>query len=165
MIIHQLSSPNALEQNSLSERDGSTTMDIARCRLNGATLSKPLWGKMAATAVFLLTPPNTTIDGDASRSFDESGIISQFFPHFGRGRHERNPLGNIFDQPLGEMSWIRGKLANHVGDHIAIPLESAAMVTSLGTESSNTSPAHSLNDPSYQRREREVQVRRRRSSS
>ena len=64
-IIQQFSSPNTPEQNGLSERDGRTIMDIARCLLNGAALPKFLWGEMTATAVFLLNRlPNKTIGGD-----------------------------------------------------------------------------------------------------
>ena len=50
------------------------------------------------------------------------------------------PIGNIFDQPLGGMSWIRGKLADHVGDRVVLSPEEGALVTSLGTESSYPRP-------------------------
>ena len=32
------------------------------------------------------------------------------------------PTGDIFDQPPGGMSWIRGKLADHVGDQSCSPI-------------------------------------------
>ena len=37
------------------------------------------------------------------------------------------PTGDIFDQPPNGMSWIRGKLAGHVGDHVVIYPERAVM--------------------------------------
>ncbi|CAM9560263.1 unnamed protein product, partial [Ascophyllum nodosum] len=61
-IIQQFSSPNTPKHNGLSERDGRTIMDVARCMLNGAVLPKSLRGKMAATVMFLLNrPPSKTI--------------------------------------------------------------------------------------------------------
>ena len=59
-------------------------------------------------------------------------------PRFGRGRHEKNPTWDIFDQTPGEMSLIRGKLANHVvGDHVVPSLEGADLMRPPGMESSN----------------------------
>ena len=46
------------------------------------------------------------------------------------------PPGDLFDQPPGGMSWIRGKLADHVGDHVVLSPEGVVLVTSPGTESS-----------------------------
>ena len=45
VIMKQFSLPNTPEYNDLSERDGRTIMDVARCMLNGATLQKYLEGK------------------------------------------------------------------------------------------------------------------------
>ena len=56
------------------------------------------------------------------------------------------PTGDIFDEPPGEMSLIRGKLADHVGDHVVVSPEGAVLVSSTGTESSYPRPPHSLND-------------------
>ena len=56
------------------------------------------------------------------------------------------PTGDIFDETPGEMSWIRGKPADHVGDHVVLSPEGAVLVTSTGTESSYPRPPHSLND-------------------
>ena len=67
-------------------------------------------------------------------------------PRFGRGRHEINPTGDIFDQSLGGMISIRGKLADHVGDHVVLFPEGAVLVTSPGKESSYPRPPQSLND-------------------
>ena len=46
------------------------------------------------------------------------------------------PPGDLFDQPPGEMSSIRGKLADRVGDHAVRSPEEVVLVTSPGTESS-----------------------------
>ena len=51
-----------------------------------------------------------------------------------------DPPGDIFDQPSGEMSSIRGKLADHVGDYVVLSTEGAVLVTSQGKESSYPHP-------------------------
>ena len=56
------------------------------------------------------------------------------------------PTGDIFDQPPGGMSWIRGKLADHVGDHVVLSPEEGVLVTSPGTESSYPRLTQSLNN-------------------
>ena len=56
------------------------------------------------------------------------------------------PTGDIFDQTPGGMISIRGKLADHVGDHVVISPEGAVLVTSPGTESSYPRPPQSLNN-------------------
>ena len=33
------------------------------------------------------------------------------------------PPGDLFDQPPGEMGSIRGKLADHIGDHVVLSPE------------------------------------------
>ena len=71
----------------------------------------------------------------------------QICPRFKRGRHENIAFtGDKSDQPLGGMSWIRVKLADHVGDHVVLSPEEAGLVTSPGTESSYPRPPQSLND-------------------
>ena len=67
--------------------------------------------------------------------------MSQFFPRFGRGRTRIGPPGDLFDQPPGEMGRIRGKLADHVGDHVVLSPEGVVLVTSPGTESSYPRPS------------------------
>ena len=58
-----------------------------------------------------------------------------------------HPTGDIFDQPLlGGMSWIRGKIADHVGDHVVLSPEEGVLVTSPGTEMSYPRPPQSLNN-------------------
>ena len=44
------------------------------------------------------------------------------------------------------MSWIRGKLADHVGDHVVLSPEEGVLVTSLETESSYPRIPQSLNN-------------------
>ena len=56
------------------------------------------------------------------------------------------PTGDICDQLPGEMSWIRGKLADHVGDHAVLSPEEIVSVTSSGTKLSYPRPSQSLNN-------------------
>ena len=55
------------------------------------------------------------------------------------------PTGDIFDQPCGGVSWIVGKLADHVRDHVVLSPEDGVLMTSPGTESSYSRPPRSLN--------------------
>ena len=48
------------------------------------------------------------------------------------------------------MSLIRGKLADHVGDHVILSPEGSVLVTSPGTESSYPRPPNSLNDSKHE---------------
>ena len=57
------------------------------------------------------------------------------------------------------MNWIRGKLADHVGDHVVLSSEGAVLVTYLGTESSYPRPPQSLNNSWRQQRPRICSVR------
>ena len=57
------------------------------------------------------------------------------------------PTGNVFNQPPGQMQFIRGKPADHIGDHVVLSPEGAVLVTSPGTKSSYPRPPQSL-DPS-----------------
>ena len=70
--------------------------------------------------------------------------MSQVCPRFGKERHENSPLGDLFDQPPGEMSSVRGKLADHVADHVVLSPEGVDLMTSPGTESSYPHPPQSL---------------------
>ena len=58
------------------------------------------------------------------------------------------PIGDIFDQLHGGMISIRGKFADHVGDHVVLSPEGAVLVTFPGTESSYPRPLQSLNNSS-----------------
>ena len=44
----------------------------------------------------------------------------KFVPVLGRDGTKMAPSGDIFDQPLGEMSCILSKLANYVGYHVVL---------------------------------------------
>ena len=55
------------------------------------------------------------------------------------------PVGDIFDQPPGEMGSIRGKLAELVRDHVDFSPEGAVLVTSSRTEPSYPLLPQSLN--------------------
>ena len=98
MIIQQFSSPNTSEQNGLSERDGPVYTKRSSARF---------WGKMAATAVFLLNCPlSKSIGGNTSYYKMFSKHVDLLFfqtigtrPHEGRqanlvltSRHIRFPL-------------------------------------------------------------------------
>ena len=84
-----------------------------------------------------------------SRSSNGGGTGRNFVPVLGGDGTKKAPPGDIFDQPPGEMSLILGKLADHVGGHVVLSPEGAALVTSPGTESSNPPPSlrpHWLDD-------------------
>ena len=49
------------------------------------------------------------------------------------------------------MSWIRGKLADHVGDHVVLSPEKGVLVTSPGTESSYPRLPQALNNSAVER--------------
>ena len=71
---------------------------------------------------------------------------SNFVPALGGDDTKIAPTGDIFGQPPGGMSSVRGKLANHVGNHVVLSPEGAILVTSTGTESSYPRPPQSLNN-------------------
>ena len=71
---------------------------------------------------------------------------NKFVPVLGGDGTKIAPTGEIFDQPSGGTSCIRGKLANQVGDHLVLSPEGAVLVTSPGTKSSYPRPPHSLNN-------------------
>ena len=52
--------------------------------------------------------------------------------------------GDFFYQPPGHMNWMRGKIADHAGDHVVLSPEGVVLVTSPGTESSYSRPPQSL---------------------
>ena len=80
-----------------------------------------------------------------SRSTIEGGRGCNIFSPVLRGNStEIAPTGDIFDPLPGGMSWIRGKLADHVGDHAVLSPEEGVLVTSPGTESSYPRPPQSL---------------------
>ena len=68
-----------------------------------------------------------------------------FVPVLGGNGTKIAPTGDRFDQPPGQMRWIWGKLADHVGDHVVLSPEGAVLMTSPGTKSSYPRPPQSLN--------------------
>ena len=58
------------------------------------------------------------------------------------------PTGDIFDQPPGRMSSIRGKHADHLGDHVVLSPEGTVLATSTETKSLYPRPPQSLNNSS-----------------
>ena len=90
---------------------------------------------------------------EETRSAVEGGRGCNNFVYVLRGNGTKiAPTGDIFDQPPGGMSWIwgnswiRGKLADHVGDHVVLSPEEGVLVTSPGTESSYPRLPQSFNN-------------------
>ena len=84
---------------------------------------------------------------DPFNDWGEAGN-SNFVPVLGGDGTKIAPTGDIFGQPPGGMSSVRGKLANHVGDHVVLSPEGVVLATSTGTESSYPRPPQSLNNSS-----------------
>ena len=81
----------------------------------------------------------------AQESFNDwGGDVTKFVPVLGGDGTKIAPLGDLFDQLPEEISWIRGKLADNVGDHVVLSPERVVLVTSPGTESSYPRPPQSL---------------------
>ena len=68
----------------------------------------------------------------------------KFVSVLGRDGTKIAPPGDLFDQSLGEMSSVQGKLADHVEDHVVLPPKEVVLVTYPGTESSYPRPSQSL---------------------
>ena len=82
--------------------------------------------------------------GAATRSTIEGGRGCNKFSPVLRGNGTKiAPTGDIFDQHPGGMSWIRGKLADHVEDHVVLSPEEGVSVTSPGTDPSYPRPPQS----------------------
>ncbi|CAB1109566.1 unnamed protein product [Ectocarpus sp. CCAP 1310/34] len=78
-IIQRFSSPHTPQQNGISERDGRTIMNMARCIINETNLPKHLWGEIAATSVFLINRlPHKALKGDTPyfRMFGKQANLS-----------------------------------------------------------------------------------------
>ena len=54
---------------------------------------------------------------------------NKFVPVLGGDGTKIAPTGDLFDQPPDEMSSIRGKLADHVGDHVVLSPEGVVLMT------------------------------------
>ena len=77
----------------------------------------------------------------ASESFNDwGGPGCRNFFHFLRDGTKIAPPGDITDQPSSGMSWIWGKFADHVEDHVVLSPEGTVLVTSPGTASSYPRP-------------------------
>ena len=121
---------------------------------------------MLAEPLLLLHTPthaaahNTTQHGGQSRSWYSSIAVPrpsrEAIGDGGRGCNKTVPvlagdgtkiatIGDIHDQLPGGMSGIRGKLADHLGDHVVLSPEGADLVTTPGTKSSYPRPPQSLN--------------------
>ena len=83
-------------------------------------------------------------------TIEGGGGCNHFFPALRGNDTKMAPTGDIFDPPPGGMSWIRGKLADHVGDHVVLSPEEDVLVTSPGMESSYPRLPQSLNNSSAQ---------------
>ena len=83
-------------------------------------------------------------DVETRSTIEGGGGCNNFVPVLRGNGTKIAPTGDIFDQPPGGMSWIRGKLADHVGDHVVLSPEEGVLVTSPGTESSYPRPLQSL---------------------
>ena len=68
------------------------------------------------------------------------GVCRKFVLVLGGDGAEIAPTGGIFDQTLGEMTCLRGKIADHVEDHAVLFPEGAVLVASPRTESSYPRP-------------------------
>ena len=76
--------------------------------------------------------PSSTIEGGRGCNI--------FVPVLGGNGTKIAPTGDIFDQPPGQMRWIRDKLADHIGDRAVSSPEGAVLVTSPGMKSSYPPP-------------------------
>ena len=71
---------------------------------------------------------------------------NNFYPVWGGDGTIMAPTGDVYDQPSGRMSSIRGKLVDHLGDHVVLSPEGTVLATSTGTKSLYSRPPQSLNN-------------------
>ena len=81
---------------------------------------------------------------ESRSTIGEGRGCNKFDPVLGGDGPKKAPPGDLFDQPPHEMSWIWGKLADHVEDHVVLSPEGAVLVTYPGTISSYPRPPQSL---------------------
>ena len=97
-----------------------------------------------------ITPPPLSAKGcgkaPTTESFNdwEGRGCHKIVPVLGGDGTKIPPTGDLFGQPPGEMSSIRGKLADHGEDHVVLSPEGVVLVTSSGTESSYPRPPQLL---------------------
>ena len=72
---------------------------------------------------------------------------NDFVPVLGGNGTKIAATGDILDQPPGQTRRVRGKLADHVADHLVSSPKGAILVTSPGTNSLYPHPPQSLNPP------------------
>ena len=90
---------------------------------------------------------NLLFNSCANRSTIERGRgCNKFVPVLRENGTKIVPIGDMFDQLPSGMSWIRGKLVDHVGDHVVLSPGEGVLGTSPGTESSYPRPPQSLNN-------------------
>ena len=87
---------------------------------------------------------------DPFNDWGGGGGYNNFAPNLGGDGTKKSLTRDIFDPLFGGISLIRGKLADHVGDHVVLSPEGAVLVTSTGTESSYPRPPQSLNNSKQQ---------------
>ena len=77
---------------------------------------------------------------DKFNDWGGGGGCNIFVPVLGGKGTKIAPIGNMFDQPPGQMRRIWGKIADHIGDPVVSSPEGAVLVTSPGTKSSYPHP-------------------------
>ena len=92
------------------------------------------------------TPPQQMQQHVVNRStIGERRGCNKFVPGLRGNGTKVTHTGDIFDQPPCQIQRIRGKLADHVGDHLVLSPEGAVLVISPGTKSSYPRPPQWLN--------------------
>ena len=83
-VVQTFTAPQAPQRNGISERDGRAIMNMTRCLLHEARLSKHLWGEIANTSVLLINRlQHKALKGDTpySRMFGkQADRFLSFFP-------------------------------------------------------------------------------------
>ena len=105
-------------------RDG-TAEPVSRDQIPGANADRE---------IFIFSDVQSRITIEEGRGYNN------FVPVLGGDGTKIAPPRDLFDQPLGERSCIRGKLADHIEDPVALSPEGVILVTSPGTESSYPRP-------------------------
>ena len=78
-VVQTFTAPHTPQQNGNSERDGKTIMNMTRCLLHEARLSKHLWGEIAASSFFWINRlPHKALKGDTPyyRMFGKQADVS-----------------------------------------------------------------------------------------
>ena len=86
------------------------------------------------------------IDDMTRSTIGEGRGCNNFAPVLGGDGTKIAPTGEKIDQPPGRMSSIRGKLADHLGDHVVLSPEGTVLAISTETEPLYPRPLQSLNN-------------------